>query len=88
MRLELSQYLSDVGNKSFTRKQSREFLAWAAKNGKYHKLSRLVRLLMDIPASAMPQEQHFSELKRLCSVLRAWAKIEALDLDAVVYAWG
>ena len=51
------------------------------------KLAKVARLFLTVPASAMPIERHFSELKRRCERLRASTKIETLDRDGVLYSW-
>ena len=56
-------------------------------NGKNTSIGRVARLFLTTPASAIPQERKFSELKRRSSGLRNKTKIEALDRDAIIFSW-
>lgn len=54
---------------------------------KLPRLSKMARLFMTVPSSAIPQERQFSQLKRRCNGLRVRTRIKSLDRDAVVYDW-
>lgn len=87
IRHEFAEYLSDISGKSFTVAESRQFWIQARESKKHPRVCCLARLFWTIPSSAIPQERHFSELKRRCGALRTGTKVETLDRDAVVYAW-
>lgn len=87
MRAEYAQFCSEVSQKRYSESSSREFWINANKHKTFPRLSLLARMFMTVPASAIPQERHFSELRRRCGALRTRSKIETLDRDAVVYSW-
>lgn len=84
---EVEEFFSEVTRKTFSDHDSLLFWIQAKKMGRYPRLCKLARLFLTIPASAIPQERHFSELKRRCAGLRASTKVETLDRDGVVFAW-
>ena len=87
IRKEFVAYQNEVGGVTFTARNSREYWKEKRLNGKLPKLGRIARLLLTVPASAVPQECHFSELKRRSSGLRNRSKVSTLDRDSVVCAW-
>lgn len=87
MKKEFDEFFSEVTSKTFSESESLSFWAQAHKAGRYPRLCKLAKLFLTIPASAIPQERHFSELKRRCAGLRASTKVDTLDRDGVVYAW-
>ncbi len=63
IRKELSEYKTSVYSRKFDDKESRKFWCNAEMNQILPKLRRLAMLFMTLPASAVPQERQFSELK-------------------------
>ena len=86
LRAELDLFRTSTAARQFTASESREFWADAQKSQIYPRLGRLARLFLTVPASAIPQERQFSELKRRCAGLRNRTKVETLDPDAVVFS--
>lgn len=72
---------------TFSEEESLSFWANVVKISKFPRLSKVARLLLSVPASAIAQERHFSELKRRCAGLRARTKVEVLDRDGVLHNW-
>ncbi len=85
-RGEVVDYISAVSSRVFTREESLQFWIQTEKNGCLPRLLQLFTLFRNVPASCIPQERRFSELKRRCNGLRGRTQIETLDRDAVVYA--
>ena len=55
--------------------------------GSLTKPSKIARLFMTVPPSAIPHERQLNEHKRRCSGLRNRVNIERLDRDAVFFGW-
>ena len=87
LRSEFIAYRKEIQGHSYSSNQSREFWLSKKRVGKYVHLGRIARLFLSVPASAIPQERHFSELKRRSAGLRNRTKIDTLDRDAVVFSW-
>ncbi len=73
--------------KRFTATEARNVCLGSWKSKSLPRLCTVVRLLMNISASAIPQERQFSELKRRITGLRSRTKVGTLDRDAVVFSW-
>lgn len=86
---EFDQFFSEVTCKTLSDSGCLSFWVEAHKMRRFPKLYsyKLSKLFSTIPASAIPQERHFSELKRRCAGLRASTQVDTLDRDGVVYAW-
>ena len=87
MRKELSKYRAEISGYTFTGNNSRKYWADAQASQKFPTLGKIARLFLTVPASAVPQERHFSELKRRSAGLKNRTKVETLDRDSVVHAW-
>lgn len=87
VRWQLSKYIADVCDKCYAKEESLQFWTESSAARRYPKLLELAKLMLCVPASSIPQERHFSELKRRCAGLRTRTKIDTLDRDAVVFAW-
>eukprot|EP00171_Calliarthron_tuberculosum_P023574 IDg23574t1 len=61
VRNEFAQFVSDISENQFTRNEANEFWKRARNNKAYPILELIARLFMTVPASAIPQERHFSE---------------------------
>ena len=87
IRTEYGEYFNEVRGKNFTAGESRAFWKEAMDKNRFTRLGKLARLFFSAPSLAIPQERHFSELKRRCNGLRTNTKVETLDRDAVVFGW-
>eukprot|EP00171_Calliarthron_tuberculosum_P023086 IDg23086t1 len=81
IRSEFMAFRSEIGGRRFTAEEGRQFWHDARTTQRFMRLGRLARLLMTVPASAIPQERQFSELKRRCNGLRNRTKVDILDRD-------
>ena len=84
---ELRMYREIITTKPFTATEARNFWLKSWKSKSLPRLCAVARLLMNISASAIEQERHFSELKRLITGVRSLNKVGPLDRDAVVFSW-
>ena len=87
LKSELSSYMEETMKWLPKDCEAREFWCTTSKAKKWPNLTKLARLFLSIPASSIPQEKQFSELKRRSTGLRTRTKIETLDRDAVVFSW-
>ncbi len=85
MQTEPSLYLCILMNPKFSCDQSRTFWSCPENSSKMRRLARLARLFHNVPASSIPQEWQFSEVKRRNAGLRNRTKIATLDRDSVVF---
>ena len=61
IRNEFVTYRNEISGFSFTARDSRKYWLDVRRNRKILKLGKIARLLLTVPASAVPQECHFSE---------------------------
>ncbi len=87
MRHELISYRASISGRTFDVTECRIFWRDAQVCGQFPHLGRIARLFLTVPASAIPQERQFSELKRRSAMLRNRTKVETMDRDAVVFLW-
>ncbi len=80
-------YREMIITKRFTATEARNFWLESWKSKSIPRLYTVTRLLMNVSASAIPQERHFSELKRRITGLRSRTKVGTLDRDAVIFSW-
>lgn len=76
-----------MGDMQFSALDSRKYLAISKNNDRLPQLGTLARLLMNVPATAIPQERHFSELKCRSAGIGNKTKAETLDRNAIIHAW-
>lgn len=74
LQRELTTYRDTIIHRSFYEKQVRQFWASSTEMEEFPGRAKLEKLFLAVPASALPQERHLTELKRRCARLHTRKK--------------